>query len=116
LIAQTNPAKQNIALQFAAMNAKLNPESPDANITLAWVYNKLGRRGEMNNALRTGLQLGTLSPDSSYLVAEMVAAQGRTEDIEAAKRILSDALSADSQGIFVNRKEAQELLKKLNAR
>jgi Tfp pilus assembly protein PilF len=115
LVEQDDEAKQNIALQFAAMNAKLNPESPDANITLAWVNFKVGRGAEATNALRTGLQLGTLSPDSSYLVAEMIAKQNRTEDIEAAKRILTDALAADTPGIFVHKKEAQELLKKLNA-
>jgi predicted Zn-dependent protease len=115
LVGQQNDAKKSIALQFAAMNVKLNPESADANVTFAWVNHKIGRGAEAANALRNGLQLGTLSPDSSYLVAEIVAAQGRPEDVEAAKRILTEALAADNPGIFVHRKEAQDLLKKLNA-
>jgi Tfp pilus assembly protein PilF len=116
LVEQSDKAKQNIAMQFAAMNAKLNPESADANITFAWCNYKTERPNEATNALRQGLQLGTLSPDSSYLVAEMISSQNRPEDIEAAKRLLGDALAADTTGIFVHRKQALELQKKLAAR
>jgi Tfp pilus assembly protein PilF len=113
LVGQEDEQKQVRALQFAAMNARLNSESADANVTLAWVNFKLGRTAEASNALRTGLQQGALSPDSTYLVAEIITAQNRPEDKEAAKKLLAEALAEDQTGIFVHRKEAQALLKKL---
>jgi Tfp pilus assembly protein PilF len=113
LVGQDDEQKKVRALQFAGMNARLNSESADANVTLAWVNFKLGRTAEASNALRTGLQQGALSPDSTYLVAEIITAQNRPEDKEAAKKLLAEALAEDQPGIFVHRKEAQALLKKL---
>jgi Tfp pilus assembly protein PilF len=113
LVGQEDEQKKVRAMQFAAMNAKLNPESADANITLAWVNFKLGRAAEATAALRAGLQQGALSPDSSYLVAEIISSQKRPEDFEAAKRLIGEALVSDQTGIFVYRKEAQALLKTL---
>jgi Tfp pilus assembly protein PilF len=113
LIGQDDEQKKVRALQFAAMNAKLNAESADANITLAWVNFKLGRVNEATTALRAGLQQGALSPDSSYLVAEIFSSQNRPEDVETSKRLLSEALASDKAGIFIHRKDAEELLKKL---
>jgi Tfp pilus assembly protein PilF len=113
LIGQDDEQKKVRALQFAAMNAKLNAESADANITLAWVNFKLGRANEATTALRAGLQLGALSPDSSYFVAEIFSSQNRPEDVATSKRLLSEALASDQAGIFIHRKDAEELLKKL---
>lgn len=107
LIEQQEPAKRDRALQFASISARLNNESADAQITLAWVLYQAGRVVDAEAALRNGLQLGNLSPDSSYLVAKILADQNRGD---AAKQILKGALDADSPGIFVNRKEAQALL------
>jgi hypothetical protein len=59
------------------------------------------------------LQQGALSPDSSYLVAEIISSQKRPGDFEAAKRLIGEALVSDQAGIFVYRKEAQALLKTL---
>jgi Tfp pilus assembly protein PilF len=113
LIGQEDDASRSRALQFAVINSKLNEQSADAHVTAAWVYFKLGRLVEFNNSLRTGLQLGALNQDSSYLVAEMLSAQESQEQKENARRILTEALTADNPGIFVHRKEAQDLLRKL---
>lgn len=116
LIGQDEEQKKVRALQFAAMNARLNSESADANITLAWVNFKLGRAADASKALTAGLQQGALNQDSSYLVAEIMSSQNRPEDNEMAKRLLSEALASGQSTIFVHRKEAQELHKKLTSR
>jgi tetratricopeptide (TPR) repeat protein len=110
LIEQPGQPQRDRALQFATMSAQLNAQSPDAQITLAWVLYQLGRQADAEQALRSGLQLGNLSPDSSYLVAEILVEQNRSD---TAKQILSAALDNESQGIFIYRKDAQALLDKL---
>jgi predicted Zn-dependent protease len=110
LIEQPGQPQRDRALQFATMSAQLNAQSPDAQITLAWVLYQLGRQADAEQALRSGLQLGNLSPDSSYLVAEILVEQNRSD---TAKQILSAALENESQGIFIYRKDAQALLDKL---
>jgi cytochrome c-type biogenesis protein CcmH/NrfG len=98
------------------MNVKMNENNADAQITLAWIYFKLGNSGNANNHFRNGLQLGNLNPDSSYLAAVMLSSQNQSEPTERAKLLLSDALTSEAPGIFLRRKEAQDLLKKLEGR
>jgi hypothetical protein len=88
LIDQADPGKRQRALEFAGINSRLNNESADAQVTLAWVLFQLNRNNEAEQALRNGIQLGTnLSPDSRYLVAKMLTGL-----------------------IFVNRQEAKAML------
>ncbi len=107
LIEQSDQTKRDRALQFATMSAQLNSQSPDAQITLAWVLYQLARQADAETALRAGLQLGNLSPDSSYLVSKILVEQNRAD---TAKQILTTALENDTPGIFVYRKDAQALL------
>ena len=107
LIEQSDQAKRNRALQFASMSAQLNAQSPDAQITLAWVLYQLARTTEAEAALRNGLQLSNPSPDSSYLVAKILVEQNRAD---AAKQLLTAALESDSPGIFIYRNDAKALL------
>jgi Tfp pilus assembly protein PilF len=111
LIEQGDQAKRQRALEFAGISSRLNNESADAQVTLAWVLYQLGRANEAEQALRNGLQLGSLSPDSSFLVAKLLVDQNRAD---AAKQILKGALEAETPGIFVNRQEAQALLDTLD--
>jgi tetratricopeptide (TPR) repeat protein len=111
LIEQPTQEKKDRAAQFAGMSAQLNQQSADAQITLAWVLFQLDRVTDARNALNTGLNLGTPSPDSDYLVARMLVAGGNIDD---AKRFLKTALETDTPSIFVYRQEAQELQNKLN--
>jgi Tfp pilus assembly protein PilF len=112
LIDQMDQDKRERALQFAGISSKLNPDSSEAQITLSWVLYQLGRLAEADAAFRNGVRLGmgNLTPDSSYLVAKMLVDQNRGD---MAKQILTTALASDSQGIFVNRQEAEALLKTL---
>ena len=107
LIEQSDQTKRDRALQFATMSSQLNAQSPDAQITLAWVLYQLARQADAETALRAGLQLGNLSPDSSYLVSKILVEQNRAD---TAKQILTTALDNDTPGIFVYRKDAQALL------
>jgi tetratricopeptide (TPR) repeat protein len=107
LIDQGDQGKRQRALEFAGISSRLNNESADAQVTLAWVLYQLGRASEAEQALRNGLQLGSLSPDSSFLVAKLLVDQKRED---TAKQILKGALEAETPGIFVNRQEAQVLL------
>ena len=110
LIEQADQSKRQRALEFAGISSRLNNESADAQVTLAWVLYQLGRAAEAEQALRSALQLGNLSPDSSFLVAKILVEQNRAEP---AKQILKQALDAETAGIFVNRQEAQALLETL---
>jgi tetratricopeptide (TPR) repeat protein len=110
LIEQGDQAKRQRALEFAGISSRLNNDSADAQVTLAWVLYQLGRGNEAEQALRSGLQLGSLSPDSSFLVAKLLVDQNRSD---AARQILKGALDAETPGIFVNRQEAQALLETL---
>jgi predicted Zn-dependent protease len=107
LIEQSDQTKRDRALQFATMSSQLNAQSPDAQITLAWVLYQMARQADAETALRAGLQLGNLSPDSSYLVSKILVEQNRAD---TAKQILTTALENDTPGIFVYRKDAQALL------
>ena len=111
LIDQPDQAKRERAVQFAEISARLNNQSADALMTLAWVYYQMGRVGEADVALRNAQQLGNISPDSSYLFAKILVDQKRPDP---AKLLLQDALDEKNQGIFVNRQEAQALLETLN--
>jgi tetratricopeptide (TPR) repeat protein len=110
LIEQGDQSKRQRALEFAGISSRLNNDSADAQVTLAWVLYQMGRANDAEQALRNGLQLGSLSPDSSFLVAKVLVDQNRAD---AAKQILKGALDAETPGIFVNRQEAQTLLETL---
>ena len=110
LIEQADQAKRERALQFASMSAQLNTQSADAQITLAWILYQLARNADAEQALRSGMQLGNPSPDSSYLVAKILAEQNRGD---TAKQLLTSALENESSGIFIYKKEAQILLDSL---
>jgi Tfp pilus assembly protein PilF len=113
LVDQADKDKQDRALQYALINSKLVAQSSEAQVTLSWVLYQLGRLAEADAAFRDGLRLGmgNLTPDSSYLVAKMLVDQNRAD---MAKQILTSALDNDSQGIFVNRQDAQALLATLD--
>ncbi|MEO0529312.1 MAG: tetratricopeptide repeat protein [Planctomycetota bacterium] len=97
------------ALQFAQLNQQLNQNNPDVNVTYAWVLYQNGDLRNANTALRQGLQGGALSPDGSFLLAKVLLAR---DDKANAKKLLESALKSD-QGIFVERKEAEEILASL---
>jgi Tfp pilus assembly protein PilF len=112
LVDQPDDAKRQRAVEFAKINAMLRPDSPEANVTLAWVLYQTGNNRDANVALQKALQSGTLGPDSSYLIAKMLADQNQ---VEAAKQFLTRALdpTANGGGLFVMRDDAEALKSKL---
>jgi tetratricopeptide (TPR) repeat protein len=94
---------------IARLNAQLNPNNADVNITLAWVLRQVGKGAEANEAYQNGIKLGTLSADSTLLVSKLLVEQNRGD---VARGLLENALERE-QGIFVNRAEAEALLESL---
>jgi predicted Zn-dependent protease len=110
LIERNDQSAQERALSYAQTNARQFPKSSQSNITLAWVYYKQGHLQEAQSALNAGLQRGGLTMDSTYLVARLMAEQGRNEPaIQALTQVV------DKNGLFIHRKQAQELLAKLQS-
>jgi len=72
---------------------------------------QLGRVADAESALRQGLNLGSPSPDSSYLVAKILMDQNK---MDPAKQLLKGAIEQESPGIFIYRADAQAALDKLN--
>jgi len=97
------------AEQIARLNDELHENNADVNITLAWVLRQRGKGAEANQAYQKGIRLGTLSADSSLLVAKLLAEQERRD---VARSLLENALERE-QGIFVYRAEAEALLESL---
>jgi len=104
------------ALDFATLNARIYPlqanqitrQSIEAAATLAWVLTKLNRINEADQTLRPILPMVGNSPDASFLAAQMLLDQGRSEQ---AISLLQGAV--DSKGLFLKRADAKKLLEGL---
>jgi tetratricopeptide (TPR) repeat protein len=112
LIDSPNMSDKEKALRYAQVNAQRFPNSSQAQITLAWVLFEIGRPSEGNEALQRGAQAGQLNADSAYLVARIFAKQGRKDNARAA---LDAMLKQVGGGSFMYRKDAEALLKELQA-
>lgn len=110
LIGQPDENKRKRALEFAEINATIQPENSEANITKAWVHYQLGNNREADAALRKGLSSGNPSPDSNYLVAKMLSDQNRPE---LARQFLGRAMEDSNSNLFVLREDAEALQAKL---
>lgn len=110
LVNSDDKETQARAEAIARLNARLNENSSDANIALAWVLRQTGKAAEAGQAYQKGIRLGTLSADSKLLVAKLLVEQKRPD---VARGLLEEALQKE-QGIFVNRAEGEALLGSLN--
>jgi tetratricopeptide (TPR) repeat protein len=110
LAESSNPTQQEKALRYAQMNAERFPTSSQANITLAWIYSKLGRTAESDAFLTKAVQAGNLNADSAYLVARILVQKNQREQ---AAKALEQVLTQAGAGMFMYRKEAEALLKEL---
>lgn len=110
LMSQSEPEKRRMGTGFAALNARLFPQSAQAQVTLGWVYYQLGRGNEAQKTINASLNLGGMNPDSRYILATIYVDSGRNAE---AVRFLQTALN--SPGVFVNRRAAQALLDKINS-
>jgi tetratricopeptide (TPR) repeat protein len=110
LVEQPDESKRQRAVEFARINAMLQPNSGEANITLAWVLYQIGNTRDAEAALRKGLSARNLSPDSNYLVAKILSEQNRAD---VAKQFLAAALDDNTASLSVMREDAEALKKKL---
>ncbi|MGL4513463.1 MAG: tetratricopeptide repeat protein [Lacipirellulaceae bacterium] len=102
----SDAAAKRRSLEFATVNARVNQDNPDVNITYAYVLLQNGLSAQAQTALRAAVQGGELSPDGNLLLAKMLVVGN---DKANAKKLLEAALKND-QGIFVQRDEAKKLL------
>jgi Tfp pilus assembly protein PilF len=111
LIEQPDEEKRQRAVEFARINAMLQPNSAESNVTLAWVLYQVGNTRDAEIALRKGLSARNLSPDSNFLVAKILAEQNRPD---VAKQFLEAALENSGATLSVLRADAQALKKQLD--
>jgi tetratricopeptide (TPR) repeat protein len=109
LAEQSGGDKRRRALELAEINARLYPNSTEALATVGWIYFRLGRMADADRTLRAAITQGNISSDAAYFFAKVQYEAGRTEE---AKKVLKLALNA--KGLFAFRKEAQELLDRLD--
>jgi Tfp pilus assembly protein PilF len=110
LVEQPDESKRQRAVEFARINAMLQPNSGESNITLAWVLYQIGNTRDAEAALRKGLSARNLSPDSNYLVAKILSEQNRPD---VAKQFIAAALEDSGAALSVLREDAVALKKKL---
>jgi tetratricopeptide (TPR) repeat protein len=108
LLEQKDPADQKRAMEFADVNMKVNPNSPDAAATLGWIAYRMGKNPEANRAFSAIMQRNALTPESAYYVANVFKDQNQ---IREAVGLLESALN-NSQ-TFAYRQEAEALLLEL---
>ncbi|MGD9634285.1 MAG: tetratricopeptide repeat protein [Pirellulales bacterium] len=112
LVEQPDEDKRQRAVEFARINAMLQPNSAEANITLAWVLYQVGNTRDAEAALRKGLAARNMSPDSNYLVAKILADQNRPD---VAKQFLAAALENPAGSLSVLKDDAEALKKQLDS-
>ena len=111
LIESDKVSDQERALSYAELNAERFPDNSQANITKAWVLYKLGRKGEAQKALQAGAKSGQLQADAMFLIAKIMYKEGQTDK---AKIALEQGIGQKA-GLFIFRKDAQQLLEKIKA-
>ena len=105
---QDDPAKLGRAAVFAASAVQRQPNNGDLHATLGWIYYQLGRTAQAQTELNEAVKRRNLNADSRFLLARILFDRGRNEQ---ATQVLQPAMKA--AGIFVKRKEAQQLLDRI---
>jgi len=110
LVKSDDVADQERALRYAEINSRQFPNSPGANVTRAWILHRLGRTAEFQAALQK-VGRNQVPLDSAFLIAKIMVDQDKKD---AALQQLEKLLDAKT-GLFVFRREAEELRKQLQA-
>jgi Tfp pilus assembly protein PilF len=110
LCSQDDESKKRRALEYAQVNVRQYPRQAEAYSTMGWILYDMGQRDEAEKALRTAASSGTVSPDTAYYLARLDIDRDRKAE---AKLILESAVKAT--GLFMFRKEADDLLAQLTA-
>ena len=109
LAEQDDRRKQESALQYARMNAQMNPKGVEPYSTLGRVLFRLGRVKEAEQAFLTASKNGQIPPDTAFYLAEIFVENGNKDQ---AIKLLESALK--SKLLFSRHADAEALLKKLN--
>lgn len=96
------------ALEYALVNVRQYPRQAETFSTLGWVYYKLGRLDEADQALSIAASAGVLGPETAYYLARVAVDRNRKAD---AKPLLEAALKAKRP--FARRSDAVALLGQL---
>ncbi len=110
LIQSDEVADHERALKYAEMNSRNFPNSPGGNITRAWILYRLGRTAEFQAALQK-VGRNQVPLDSAFLIAKIMVEQNKKD--AAIKEL--DRLLQTKSGLFIFRREAEELLNQLQA-
>jgi len=109
------PGDENhqIALQYAELGAKLNPNQVEAMTTLGWVNYRLNRRREAERAFTAAMNTDagpakTMTSEMAYYLANLAKEQG---NVPEAIKMLKEALNTEAP--FAYRKPAEEFLAQL---
>lgn len=103
-------ADQERALSFAKINAERFSNLSKPLVTYAWVLYRLNRPQEGGQVLQAAFKAQNLNADSGYLVAKILMQQNQKEQ---AVKVLEGVLQQAGEGLFIYRKDAEELLKQL---
>ena len=119
LVEENDPDKQERGLQIAVNNnlaaqgegARREPaRAVEAASTLGWAYFMTNRIPEADQATQAVINTGVSSPDIWYYRARLFDYHGQTQDaIKSLK-----AATSNTRGFFVHRREAVDLLAKLD--
>ena len=111
LCAQKDPAKKAVGLDYAQMQAQLQPREAEAQAALGWAYHQLGRADEAEQTLHKAAALGNLSADAAYYYVRVLVDRGRKDK---AKKLIKPLQSAIKTGaVFAQRPEAEALVKEI---
>jgi tetratricopeptide (TPR) repeat protein len=105
---QTPEEQRNRSLQLADGNAKQHSRAPEPYATLGYVLFRVNRIDDALKALQAATSNGQASADTAYYLALCLNEKERYDD---AKKLLKGAL--ESKGLFVYKKEANDLLAKV---
>lgn len=109
LCEQDDKDKQKLALQYAEINSRLRNEDVEAASTFGRALFRFGDLAKSDQIFRQVIAAGRpLSPDTGYYIAALYAATNRKED---AKKLLTEIVK--KEGLFSQRKNAEQLLKEL---
>ena len=117
LVEQKNPAKKQLALDYAEANLRRNENNPEALSTLGWVHFRRNEfdqaKSALDRAIKTSEQAGQatgikLDLDTATYMAHVLHHQGQKWQ---AKELLDKVLNADRP--FSMRPEARKLYEKV---
>lgn len=114
LLDQQLPAKKQLALDYAELNFRANPNNAqpagrEASVTLAWVLFQMGRASDALATAQSAANAGSLSDESTYFVAKIL---GAGTQVRLAATLLKPIVE---QGrCFPGHEDAKNLLAKLS--